>query len=513
MPNRRKDSQRDMVLHSSTTRLPPEVLARIFHFYLPSSDERMFASPSAQRTSCLAQVCRPWKTIVESDPHLWTSIHFYFPSHTPSTCEEDARRMRAILDLHFKRSGTLPLSLTFRDHRSLSDSNKGLISFLANILREHSRRWKHISIHLPCNYFSLLFAFTPCDLSSLEHLHISSNNGQSVFHVPRLSLDSATNLKSFSNSGSYSPLIDTVDLQWDRLVEVSFDFVPWNQSLLCQQFTHLGDCQNVAICSLGIDEICSLPTRQTITLFHLQILRIRRLSSQADTRLLEFLFLPRLETLEIDSRFLVGFDRPYTPWQDRIFSNLLAQSGCALRHLLIQDVDFSNEELVRCLALSPTLTSLRFIPYPRSQDIEDVIRNLDVSPATTVVGNQTQIQEHRQTDAGTDLLVPGLRKLTLGTERDGSLDSIMAMLHSRGDARTRAAGVAALRCVEVILFRKPRSPYLLRPRFKLKKMERFRRKLAQWASEVDENANDEISGGVVAKVGMRSTATVMTRIA
>lgn len=77
------------------------------------------------------------------------------------------------------------------------------------------------------------------------------------------------------------------------------------------------------------------------------------------------------------------------------------------------------------------------------------------------------------------------------------------MLRSRGDAR---AMVAALRHVEVIFFRKPRNPYLHHPRAKLEKAEHFRRKLAQWASEVEiENANDETRGAVVAKFEIWST--------
>ena len=485
------------------TRIPLEILTHIFRLYLPSWDDQTPGSPpSARHPSRLARVCKLWRATVESDPHLWTSIHFH---HTLTERGEEENKMQAVFDLHLKRSGTLPLSLTFTCYH-FSESNSRLISLFVNRLRGHSRRWERISLHLPWNSFPLLFEFTHCDLSSLEHLHISSDNGQSVVHAPLLNLDSATNLKSFGYSGSNSSLINTVGLHWERLTEISFDFIMlWSQSPPCQQFTHLGDCQNVITCSLGINNNYSLHSQQTITLPRLQTLRIRRLSNHADTSLFDFLILPQLETLEIDSRLAV-LDKFYTPWQDRIISNLLVRSGCALRHLLIQDVDFSNEELVRCLKLSPTLSSLCFAPYPRSQNTVDVIRKLVVSPATTMVGNQTQIQEHKQMNDETGWLLPELQKITLGISREGSLNPIMAMLRSRGDVRTRVAGVAALRHVEVLFFRKPGHQNPSRPRARLKKAECFRSQLAQWASKVDiENADDEVGGGVVTKFGILST--------
>ncbi|KAH0839382.1 hypothetical protein J3R83DRAFT_80 [Lanmaoa asiatica] len=93
----------------------------------------------------------------------------------------------------------------------------------------------------------------------------------------------------------------------------------------------------------------------TITLSCLQTLRVRRLSpySHAHTTI-DPLILPQLQTLEIDASVLVGWNQH---WHDHNFSELLPRSRRTLHHLSIRDVDFPNHELVRCLGLSPELTS------------------------------------------------------------------------------------------------------------------------------------------------------------
>ncbi|KAH0839383.1 hypothetical protein J3R83DRAFT_81 [Lanmaoa asiatica] len=154
--------QRLAVLPSPVTRLPPETLAYIFELCVVRGIE---STPvPAQGTFCFAQVCKLWRAIAESDPRLWTSIHLYFPDSHENR-EEDVLRVKPMFDLHLKRSGTLPISLTFTDHRIYDSTTENLISLLVGRLRTHARRWKHISLQLPSCYFSLLFTFTSCDLS------------------------------------------------------------------------------------------------------------------------------------------------------------------------------------------------------------------------------------------------------------------------------------------------------------------------------------------------------------
>ena len=465
---------------SPVTCLPPEILAYIFELFV----SRFGELTHAQGPVCLAQVCKLWRAVAESDPHLWTSIHFYVPES--QSREEDVPRVKPVFDLHLKRSGALPISLTFTDHRIYHPATEDLISLLVDRLGMHARRWKRISLQLSCGYFPHLFTFTSCDLSSLEHIYISGDVviTHRTTELP-LNLESATNLKSFTYSGPRPPLSDSIHLHWESLAEVSFEFAPHcgRSFTLSRQFWHLAQCQNISICSLGIDRPWGLNAGQTITLPCLQTLRVRRLSPGAHARgAIDLLILPQLQTLEIDASTIVIVNEH---WHDRNFSDLLTRSGCTLLHLSIQDVDFPNDELVRCLAVSPALRTLRFIPCPRSQNISDVIRKMDVSHTPT--GGQTQTRGHRQRSVShSGPLVPQLREITLASSVEGYLDLMTAMFRSRVGARPRAAGVAALRRVQVVFFDLWHDTDVDRVRIpgaRLGRIVSFREDLARWVSE------------------------------
>ena len=209
-----------------------------------------------------------------------------------------------------------------------------------------------------------------------------------------LNLESTMNLKSFAYSGLCSTPQDII-LHWENLSEVSFAFPHLGSGrMLCYNLWHLSRCQNITTCSLGIEENTrlQLDSSQTIILPCLETLRICCLSCDAHAcSAIDPLILPQLHTLDIDVSNLVIWNQC---WHNRNFLDLLARSGCSLLHLSIQNVNFPNNELVRCLALSPSLMSFRFIPCLRFQDINDVLQALDVTSL---------------------LLVPCLREIKLGS--------------------------------------------------------------------------------------------------
>ncbi|KAF8432240.1 hypothetical protein L210DRAFT_3650534 [Boletus edulis BED1] len=475
--------------HSPIIRLPPEILACIFRLYVaclresPKPDGVLSHGPF-----CLVQVCTLWRTVAESDPRLWTSIHFYFPESHESR-EEDAQRVQPVFDLHLKRSGALPISLTFADHRLYHSSTEELISLLVDRLRTHAQRWKRISLQLAGGYFPLLFTFTPCDVSSLEHLCINGNTV--VFARPimlHLNLKSAVNLKSFNYSGLGPSAEDKIHLPWGQLAEVSFEFAPHHRGDFTvtpyRRLIDLARCQSITTCSLGIDRPPPFGISRNITLPCLQTLRVRRLTPYAHASgALHPLILPQLQTLEIDASNLVIRNQR---WHERTFSDLLARSGCSLLRLSIQDVDFPNDELVRCLALSPALMSFRFIPCPRSQDIRSVIREMDA-------GGQTQIQEHRQEHVeNVGPLVPQLREITLASSVEIYLEEIMMMFRSRVGPRA----LATLRRAQVVFVDLWHDMGAIRVRGSgdrdlSERVASFRAELARW---VDESRNENGQG-------------------
>ena len=475
------------------TRIPPEILAYIFELYVARFGELTLDGVNPRGPFFLTQVCTLWKAVAESDPNLWTTIHFYFPeSHTDR--DDDVPRVEPLLDIHLQRSGALPISFTFIDCRAYDLRTNDLITSLVDRLRTHAQRWKSISLQLSCGYFHLLYKFTPCDLPTLEHFCMNGDDRVGWGHRNRLclDLDSATNLKSFAY-GTTELQEDYINLRWENLTEVSFAFSSRVQGAgrtLYHQMRHLAKCQNITTCSLGIEDGIRprLDSIQTITLPCLHTLRVRRLSQAPDAyadSVINPLVLPQLHTLELDASNLVITDQQ---WHNHTFPDLLARSGCSLLHLSIQDIDFPNDDVIRCLELSPALMSLCFIPCPRSQEIIDVIQRLD--SGHTSAGGRSRSRRSR---AVFGPLVPQLREIALGSSVKEYLDSMLAMFHSRAGTTARAAGVALLRRAEVVFFdlwhdRDAQQSLGCVPGDRLERVATFRTQLAQWVSE---NGNEK----------------------
>ena len=326
---------------------PPRSVNLYFHALLSSSRFLL----SAQGPFCLAQACSYWRTITESDPRLWTSI--YLPLEYLHDAELIIQRAKHIFGVYSKRSQTLSISLTCINALFDAESDKKLVFFLVAQLLTHSHRWKGISLRkLSHRYFPCLLS-TPCDLSSLEHLSIVDDGHASRPYTIRLNLKSAKNRKSFEYSRIGKLLVDNVDFHWDQLEEVSFQYGydnPTDAPISSEHLERLSLCRNITTFSLGIgtgDDIHS----QTITLPCLQALRVALLRSKCT---IDFLILPQLQTLEINSDSDL-YTTSHTSFDDCKIINLLKRSRCSLSHLSIQGANLSFDEILRCLELSSTL--------------------------------------------------------------------------------------------------------------------------------------------------------------
>ncbi|KAF8122233.1 hypothetical protein EV363DRAFT_1361526, partial [Boletus edulis] len=268
------------------------------------------------------------------------------------------RWFKSVLDLHLIRSGALPshspslmIACTFPPR---------VISFLYLVdrLRMHAQRWA-------CDYFPLLFTFTPCNLSSLEYLSINRNAVTfSLPIMPQLNLESAANLKSFME--------DRIYLHWENLAELSFEFASHFGGKLCREH--------------------HLPCLQT--------LRVRRITRFALAHgMIDPLILPQLQLSKLmHPTSSIGINAGTTAISQASWHAL----GVAFSVFPSKTSISQTTSSCGCLSLSPALTSFRFIPCPRSQNISDVIR------------------------------------------KRGYLDSITTMFRSRTGACARAAGVATL---------------------------------------------------------------------
>ena len=297
------------------------------------------------------------------------------------------------------------------------------MSLLVHQLQTHSRRWKRISLDLSGHYFPHLLTFTSCDLSSLEQLCIIGALG----YGGCLDLECARNLKSFAycRDGPDS-LVEKINLRWEQLEEVSFQLGRRGHGHISYgHFECLALCQNITTCSLRTCE--GYPYTKTdwpkVTLPCLRTLRVRLGSfSHNVNRVVRFLILPQLQTLDISPEFQVQYAFPLS--EDNRFSDLLELSNCSLRYLSIEGVNLPSNDILRCLKLSDTLLSFRYIPDPLSQggfgDVDCKLRALPL-----VVREQIQLCKS---------LVPELREITLGTSVQAYMDTTIAVFRSCGGA-------------------------------------------------------------------------------
>ena len=397
---------------------------------------------------------------------------------------------------YLKRSVTLPISLTYRDHRTTSSYNKDqLVFFLVGQLRMHSHRWKRISLKLSDQYFPHLLT-TPYNVSSLEHLSLDLNGCLERCCI-RLNLKSAKNLKSFEYSGPKYLRVDNIDFHWEQLEEVSFQYSGSRGGVVSSGHLEcLALCRNITTCSLDAytgDDIHS----QTITLPCLRVLRVGVSGWRPNLNgAIDFLILPHLQRLEIDSDSFF-YPGSFSTFHDCKVSNLLERSRCSLSHLSIQGVSLPCDEILRCLELSSTLSSFSYIPHAQSYDpFCDVIYYLRVG-WSLAERDRIPTEEH-ETQAGFLVLLPELRELTVGTSKPAYLKTIMALLWSRGGSRAGAAGVAALRRVRVVFLdtmKRPADPVHVAC---------LRTELQEWVSEMkkEKNGSEIVEGGLETFTGI-----------
>ncbi|KAF9524826.1 hypothetical protein CPB83DRAFT_860538, partial [Crepidotus variabilis] len=125
---RETESCQNVSSFSGLSKLPPELLAEIFTFCLPTDQ---FHVPSCiEAPLVLTHVSSQWRAIALSTPHLWSSLHINY---------KDSLEDTLATELWLSRSGTCPLSLSIA-----IDFNQQAQQEILDVLCRYSTRWKHI---------------------------------------------------------------------------------------------------------------------------------------------------------------------------------------------------------------------------------------------------------------------------------------------------------------------------------------------------------------------------------
>ncbi|CAA7268543.1 unnamed protein product [Cyclocybe aegerita] len=123
--------------------IPTELASRIFTFCM---EDTVPTAVNNHVPLTLAAVSRRWRAIAQSTAALWTQIRLELNHlhHLPE-CEDLLRQW-------LERSAQLPLSIFLHAWFSscLDDDRWGIVYSVVKILNEHSSRWCHLTLHVPC---------------------------------------------------------------------------------------------------------------------------------------------------------------------------------------------------------------------------------------------------------------------------------------------------------------------------------------------------------------------------
>ncbi|KAJ7455679.1 hypothetical protein B0H11DRAFT_2244463 [Mycena galericulata] len=156
----------------------------------------------------LSSVCSNWRSVALATHELWNDVDVTF------TRENTTRRLKALDDIWFPRSGDYPLTLRF----SLSEED----SRITERLIRYAHRCRFLSIdglHCLGTFLNLPAGSFP----TLETLHLIYNPDYPPLSVPIRLFEGAPCLRRFIFCGSYRDL-DHFGIPWPQLTQIDLNY-------------------------------------------------------------------------------------------------------------------------------------------------------------------------------------------------------------------------------------------------------------------------------------------------
>ncbi|KIM37075.1 hypothetical protein M413DRAFT_31225 [Hebeloma cylindrosporum] len=151
-------------------KIPPEVLANIFQFFV-SSDCESHCNPLF-----LGAICRRWRAIAWSAPRLWCSIAI---NVNRGSHGDEVRLIRDWLS----RSGQLPLSIRITMNPNYELLPEAVISAVIEGVNEYADRWRVLDIQVPPSMLPLFHT----DLRGKSILHTLTIDPGTCLSLERIS--------------------------------------------------------------------------------------------------------------------------------------------------------------------------------------------------------------------------------------------------------------------------------------------------------------------------------------
>ncbi|PPR06403.1 hypothetical protein CVT26_004849 [Gymnopilus dilepis] len=347
--------------------LPVEVVAMAFKHYIDCA--RSFSKPHPSLT--LGKICRRWRQIAWSTPHLWTELVIFHRHAMTPTHAELAREWLG-------RSSVHPLMIEFsnlceEDEECEWEGVMSGCSQMLEALSECSDRWQSLTLIVPSYSLKTLTLLRPSPL--LTHLSLDGRwdeDNPAFDFLP----DSAI-IPTFLNCTPKIVKIAylKVDLNWTSVTDLTLDFVDIAEVLrVFRSASNLIKCTLLGVCNCGSD-ISALMEGGLIRCQSLESLAISFSDDGSPHIFCSSISLPALKHLSYDGQGI--------PLYVEDLELFLTQSSCVLKSLLINESEFEDGSLVDLAPFFSSLTELRILGghYDSSGNDSDSLYQLLADPS------------------------------------------------------------------------------------------------------------------------------------
>ncbi|KAJ6538516.1 hypothetical protein DFH09DRAFT_1177106 [Mycena vulgaris] len=352
--------------------LPNEVTSQVFVHCLPSnlSGRREFSNFNpcpTQAPLLLLQICRAWRSIAISTPHLWDSLHLDF-DRLPMLFRPSSDSMMKFIDAYLSRAGCRLLSLAI--YGSELGREELVSSVICAALPCYAPRLRGLALHLEIDDFERIVDIGPFPF--LEKLAVGLPFGDEL-HINNPNL----NIKGLIAD---SPRLTQLTLSEDISPSTCLEF-PWRQltRFTCEYLN--GDEVLNLLCQAKSLVECACSVQYGHRILHNEVvahgcLRSLRLVNPSATDFLQFLRLPVLQHLHLSLDVIdeeatdPSMDSDADSNDDHFplsFTGVTESSGAAAAS-------------VGWLSLVPGLTTLE-VSRPNAMFLRDFIPKLDRTSA------------------------------------------------------------------------------------------------------------------------------------
>ncbi|KDR78587.1 hypothetical protein GALMADRAFT_266050 [Galerina marginata CBS 339.88] len=268
-------------------RVPPEVAGSIFRFCMPENDALAACNREEKgilrAPLTLGAVCRGWRQLAWSIPHLWNTlaIHLKTLKHT-TQCE--------IGEQWLARSGQLPLSIYIKGSKASGENPAQEFQPLIAAINRECGRWKHLDLHASADFISH-FGDDSHGPSILQRLQLYSPNGQGIC---RFHLKNVNHQPRHVQIGSFC--FTSIHIRWNAVTTLTLHSLdPREFKGILQVVPQLSYCRLVSVAAPA-SAIAEAPIMHE----QLQVLEISFARAAEDLFFHNFTF-PSLQKLTISS--------------------------------------------------------------------------------------------------------------------------------------------------------------------------------------------------------------------